>query len=109
MAIIFFGTPDFAVPSLKVLIDEKEDIVLTATQPDRVKGRGHSLSSPPVKELALSHGIRVVQVIVRNLSSLSHTVGYCLKRSWRYLLGDVSMSMHRCCRNTAALRRYSGR
>ena len=61
MAIIFFGTPDFAVPSLKVLIDEKEDIVLTATQPDRVKGRGHSLSSPPVKELALSHGIRVVQ------------------------------------------------
>lgn len=61
MAIIFFGTPDFAVPSLKALIKEKEDVVLVVTQPDRVKGRGHVLSSPPVKELALSHGIRTVQ------------------------------------------------
>ncbi len=61
MAIIFFGTPDFAVPSLKALIEEGEDIVLVVTQPDRVKGRGHALSSPPVKELALSHGIGVAQ------------------------------------------------
>ncbi len=61
MAIIFFGTPEFAVPSLKTLVQEHEEVVLVVTQPDRVKGRGHSISAPPVKELALSHGLRVVQ------------------------------------------------
>ena len=61
MAIIFFGTPDFAVPSLKALIETGEDIVLVVTQPDRVRGRGHALSSPPVKELALSRGLVVAQ------------------------------------------------
>lgn len=61
MALIFFGTPQFATPSLKALIDEKEDIALVVTQPDKVKGRGHILSSPPVKELARSFGLKVVQ------------------------------------------------
>lgn len=61
MAIIFFGTPQFAVPSLKALIDEKEDIAFIVTQPDRVRGRGHILSAPPVKELALFNNIKVVQ------------------------------------------------
>jgi methionyl-tRNA formyltransferase len=61
VAIIFFGTPEFAVPSLNSLIEENEEVVLVVTQPDRVKGRGHSLSVPPVKELALSHGICVAQ------------------------------------------------
>ncbi|MEW6117275.1 MAG: methionyl-tRNA formyltransferase [Nitrospirota bacterium] len=61
MALIFFGTPQFAVPSLKALIEEREEIALVVTQPDKVKGRGHILSSPPVKELAVAHGIRVAQ------------------------------------------------
>ena len=60
MSLIFFGTPDFAVPSLRALISE-EDIALVVTQPDKLKGRGHILSSPPVKELALAYGIKVVQ------------------------------------------------
>ena len=60
MSLIFFGTPDFAVSSLRALISE-EDIALVVTQPDKLKGRGHVLSSPPVKELALAHGIKVVQ------------------------------------------------
>ena len=60
MSLIFFGTPDFAVPSLRALISE-EEIALVVTQPDKLKGRGHILSSPPVKELALAHGIKVVQ------------------------------------------------
>lgn len=63
MAIIFFGTPRFAVPSLKALINEKEDIAFVVTQPDRVKGRGHILSSPPVKELAISYGLNVIQPV----------------------------------------------
>lgn len=61
MAIIFFGTPQFAVPSLKALIENKEDLVLVVSQPDKVKGRGHVLSPPPIKELALTFGIRVLQ------------------------------------------------
>jgi methionyl-tRNA formyltransferase len=61
MRIIFFGTPDFAVPSLEALIESGEEIVSVITQPDRVKGRGHRLSQPPVKEYALSKGIPVIQ------------------------------------------------
>ena len=61
MRIIFFGTPEFAVPSLQALIESGEEIVSVITQPDRVKGRGHRLSQPPVKEYALSKGIPVIQ------------------------------------------------
>ncbi|MDI6801085.1 MAG: methionyl-tRNA formyltransferase [Thermodesulfovibrionales bacterium] len=61
MALIFFGTPYFAVPSLKTLIDEKEEISLVVTQPDRAKGRGHIISAPPVKGIALSNNIEVAQ------------------------------------------------
>ena len=61
MRTIFFGTPEFAVPSLQALIDAGEEIVSVITQPDRVKGRGHKLSQPPVKEHALSKGVPVIQ------------------------------------------------
>ncbi|HWR58088.1 MAG TPA: methionyl-tRNA formyltransferase [Thermodesulfovibrionales bacterium] len=61
MSIIFFGTPEFAVPSLKALIDFGEDISLVITQTDKLKGRGHSLAAPPVKIAALETGLRVMQ------------------------------------------------
>lgn len=61
MPIIFFGTPEFAIPSLRSLINEGEDIVLVVTQPDRVKGRGHRLTSPPVKVVAKEMGLEVIQ------------------------------------------------
>ncbi len=61
MRIIFFGTPDFAIPSLRELINAGEDVVLVVTKPDKVKGRGQLLSQPPVKELAASYGIPVLQ------------------------------------------------
>jgi len=61
MRIVFFGTPDFAVPSLKKLVEAGEDVVAVVTQPDRVKGRGHKLSQPPVKEYALAQNISVLQ------------------------------------------------
>ncbi len=61
MKIIYFGTPEFAVPSLQALIESGEDVISVVTQPDKVKGRGHKLSQPPVKELAFSRGIRVLQ------------------------------------------------
>ena len=61
MRIIFFGTPDFAVPTLRALQESSEKVVTAVTQPDRAKGRGHKLSQPPVKEYALSKGIPVLQ------------------------------------------------
>jgi methionyl-tRNA formyltransferase len=63
MRVIFFGTPDFAVPLLRALLEAGEEVVAVVTQPDRVKGRGHKLSAPPVKEIALSEHIRVLQPV----------------------------------------------
>ncbi|MDD2734369.1 MAG: methionyl-tRNA formyltransferase [Desulfuromonadaceae bacterium] len=64
---IFMGTPDFACPTLQKLIDRGEQIVAVVTQPDRPKGRGQKLMSPPVKELAEKNGIPVYQPLkVRN-------------------------------------------
>lgn len=59
--VIFMGTPEFACPTLQILIDRGEHVVAVVTQPDRPKGRGQKLKSPPVKELALTHGIPVLQ------------------------------------------------
>ena len=60
MNIVFMGTPDFAVPSLKALIEEF-GVKAVYTQPDKPKGRGKKLSITPVKELALEHNIEVFQ------------------------------------------------
>lgn len=62
MRIAFFGTPGFAVPSLRALLDGGAQVVAVVTQPDRPRGRSRStLVSPPVKELALEHGLPVYQ------------------------------------------------
>ncbi len=62
MRVAFFGTPGFAVPSLRALLDAGHDVVAVVTQPDRPQGRSRSLLVPPaVKEIALAHGIPVLQ------------------------------------------------
>lgn len=61
LRIVFMGTPHFACPTLQMLIDRGENIVAAVTQPDRPKGRGQQMQHPPVKELALKHGIPVIQ------------------------------------------------
>ena len=55
------GTPDFAVPSLRALLDAGYDVVGVFCQPDRPKGRGHKLAACPVKEVAVEAGIPVFQ------------------------------------------------
>ena len=55
------GTPDFAVPALKLLIEGPDTVSAVVTQPDRPKGRGRKLVSPPVKEVALDANIRLFQ------------------------------------------------
>ena len=59
--IIFMGTPLFSVPTLKALHEEKHDVVLVVTQPDRPKGRGRKITQSPIKETALQLGYDVVQ------------------------------------------------
>jgi len=61
MKIVFMGTPDFAVPCLRRLIDDGHEIAAVFSQPDRPKGRGYKLVPPPVKELALERGLTVLQ------------------------------------------------
>lgn len=60
MKIVFMGTPEFAVPSLKGLIENFE-VCAVFTQPDRPKGRGKKLGISPVKEEALKHNISIYQ------------------------------------------------
>ena len=61
MKIVFFGTPEFAIPSLQRLINAGHEITAVVTQPDRQAGRGRQLRSCPVKREAEKNGIRVLQ------------------------------------------------
>lgn len=61
MRIVFMGTPEFAVPSLDILVKNGMDVVMVVTQPDKPKGRGYKVSYPPVKEYALKNNIPVMQ------------------------------------------------
>lgn len=61
MRIIFMGTPETAVPTLRRCVEDGHEVVAVWTQPDRPAGRGNKLKAPPVKEYALSQGLTVRQ------------------------------------------------
>lgn len=61
LKIIFAGTPDFACPVLRGLLNSAHSIVAVYTQPDRPKGRGQQLEMSPVKQLALEAGLPILQ------------------------------------------------
>ena len=61
MKILFMGTPDFALFSLRALVEAGENIIGVVTQPDKPKGRGYTLTPPPVKVYAMEKGIPVYQ------------------------------------------------
>jgi len=62
MKIVFFGTPDFAVPTLSSLLSHPEfEVVGVVTQPDKRRGRGNKLMPSPVKDVALNHSLPVFQ------------------------------------------------
>jgi len=61
MRIVFMGTPESAVPSLRRLVDDAHEIAAVWTQPDKPAGRGRKLHPPPVKEFALQHNLAVHQ------------------------------------------------
>lgn len=59
--ILFMGTPEFAVPSLKLLLEQDRVVIGVVTQPDRPKGRGKQPASPPIKIFAATQGLPVLQ------------------------------------------------
>ena len=61
MRILFMGTPDFAVPSVRALVEAGHNVCGAFTQPDKPKNRGMKLQPPPVKEFCLEHDIPVFQ------------------------------------------------
>lgn len=71
------GTPDFALPSLKALIQAKHNVICVVTQPDRPKGRGKGMIAPPVKLCAQEYNIKILQpetiidALVKNIQVLS--------------------------------------
>lgn len=77
LRIIFMGTPEFAVPSLEILIEHKFNVVAAITAPDKPQGRGQKIAFSPLKESALKHNIPILQPL--NLKSeefLSELKGY---------------------------------
>jgi methionyl-tRNA formyltransferase len=71
MRILFMGTPEFAVPSLRTLLDHAYEIPAVVTAPDKPRGRGQKISYTPMKEFALQHRITVLQP--KNLNDTSFT------------------------------------
>ena len=61
MRIVFMGTPQAAVPTLRRILSDGHEVVAVWTQPDRPSGRGNKLTTSPVKEFALAHGLTVQQ------------------------------------------------
>lgn len=61
LRIVYFGTPEFAVPTLATLLKSRHKVVAVVSQPDRPKGRGQRLAATPTKELATLTGVRVLQ------------------------------------------------
>src|SRR5581483_5047413 len=61
MRIVFMGSPEFAVPTIRALLGSGHEIVAVVTQPDRPAGRGRAPTPPPAKVFALEHGLAVLQ------------------------------------------------
>ena len=78
MRIVFMGSPEFALPSLSILLEHQYDIPLVVTVPDKPSGRGQHVTSSPVKEFARARNINTLQPVslsdpdfLRSLQSLS--------------------------------------
>lgn len=60
MKIVFFGTPEFAIPSLKILVESEHEVLGVVTAPDKKRGRGRNISVTPIKQFALDNNIPVL-------------------------------------------------
>jgi methionyl-tRNA formyltransferase len=85
MRIVFFGTPQFAVPTLTHLVSSRHTVVGVVTQPDRPRGRGHAVSHAAVKAFALGHGLDVYQPSSLRSPDVEATI-----RAWHADIGVVA-------------------
>jgi methionyl-tRNA formyltransferase len=85
MVVVFFGTPQFAVPTLRRLLDSNHPVAGVITQPDRPRGRGQKITHAAVKALALERGIPVYQPDRLKPPEVAETV-----RAWQADLGVVA-------------------
>ena len=85
LRIVYFGTPQFAVPTLQHLLASRHPVVGVVTQPDRPRGRGQRVSDAPVKALALAHGLPVFQPNRLRSPDVLDTI-----RGWQPDLGVVA-------------------
>jgi methionyl-tRNA formyltransferase len=85
MVVVFFGTPQFAVPTLRRLLDSTHSVAGVITQPDRPRGRGQKITHAPVKALALERGIPVYQPDRLKPPEVADTL-----RAWQADLGVVA-------------------
>lgn len=63
MRIVFMGTPEFSLPSLNILLENRYDVVGVVTAPDKPRGRGQEITPTPVKELAVRRKLTVLQPV----------------------------------------------
>lgn len=75
LRLLFFGTPEFAVPSLQALLRSSHEVVGVVSQPDRPRGRGQHVSASPVKQVALSQQVPVLQPERLKDASFVHALG----------------------------------
>jgi methionyl-tRNA formyltransferase len=85
MVVVFFGTPQFAVPTLRRLLASAHSVAGVITQPDRPRGRGQKITHAPVKTLALEHGVPVYQPDRLKPPEVADTL-----RAWQADLGVVA-------------------
>jgi methionyl-tRNA formyltransferase len=85
LRVVYFGTPQFAVPTLERLLASRHTVVGVVTQPDRARGRGQKISDGPVKALALAHGLPVIQPEKLRAPDVEATL-----RAWRPDIGVVA-------------------
>ena len=85
MVVVFFGTPQFAVPTLRQLLDSRHRVCGVVTQPDRPRGRGQKVTDAPVKALAIERGLPVMQPDRLKAPDVAETL-----RAWRPDIGVVA-------------------
>ena len=100
MRIVYFGTPQFAVPGLEALLDSPHDVVALVSQPDRPKGRGQKLQSTPTRLVAEAHGVPVLQptrlkdeAFLARLAALSPDLG--VVAAYGRILPDALLALPR--------------
>lgn len=85
LRVVFFGTPDFAVPTLEALLGSRHDVAGVVTQPDRPRGRGQRVTAGPVKALAVDRGLPLLQPATLRDGAISGALA-----DWRPDLGVVA-------------------